>query len=740
MEFEPGITAVVGPNGSGKSNIADSIRWVLGEQSKQLLRGKKAEDVIFAGSASRAKSGTAFVSVVFDNHDGKFPIDSAEVVFSRRIQSDGTSEYLINNQPSRLLDITEALIAAGFGKLSYTVIGQGTIDQFLLQGPSEIKNLIEEGAGIAPLYHKRNKTINRLQLTHENLTQVSALIAEIEPRLRNLRRQAKKLEARAQIESQWRELFSGRLKHILSHLGGQKNSLDSQIADLQLKIDSLEGKVQDYFKSGKGLAAGGGKVTAELTQLQREINKEQSNKEKLQLSLAEIKARGAVTDTAEIRKFELDLKELKVQIRDIEQNLSDTEKDIAQIIEILNTAKPDLVPRFNFIADKFVNSQKQFLTKMVESGAELEIAIAKHKPSNRGGAIDAEDILTEIRTAEEKINSLQNQLNEKLAGMSDLMQKRESAEKVIREEERNLNNLRAKQNELKVERAKIEAHLEEEEKRARQELGLNFKGLVDKAQSVEDATVDEQVIRLKKQLEMIGGLDEMTLQEYQETEERYSYLTTQVKDLEKAAADLAIVLQELETVIKDRFHKAFTLINDKFGEYFRLLFNGGRASLHKILGESSSLSLRGDEDDEAITGSPRPDTESGLAMTKKNKEEVIGIEVKATPAGKKLSSIAALSGGERSLTSIALLMALLDAYPSPFVVLDEVDAALDESNSIRFATILGNLSHRTQFVNITHNRETMRRSNTLYGVTMNESGVSQVLSLKFDQSIAYANE
>ena len=213
---------------------------------------------------------------------------------------------------------------------------------------------------------------------------------------------------------------------------------------------------------------------------------------------------------------------------------------------------------------------------MVESGAELEIAIAKHKPSNRGGAIDAEDILTEIRTAEEKINSLQNQLNEKLAGMSDLMQKRESAEKVIREEERNLNNLRAKQNELKVERAKIEAHLEEEEKRARQELGLNFKGLVDKAQSVEDATVDEQVIRLKKQLEMIGGLDEMTLQEYQETEERYSYLTTQVKDLEKAAADLAIVLQELETVIKDRFHKAFTLINDKFGEYFRLLFNGGR--------------------------------------------------------------------------------------------------------------------------------------------------------------------
>src|SRR3989338_10522923 len=114
LEFEPGITSIVGPNGSGKSNVADAVRWVLGEQSKLLLRGKKAEDVIFAGSASRPKGSLASVSVVFDNKDSKLPFDSAEVVFTRKLHGNGGSEYLINNQPSRLMDITDVLTHAAF--------------------------------------------------------------------------------------------------------------------------------------------------------------------------------------------------------------------------------------------------------------------------------------------------------------------------------------------------------------------------------------------------------------------------------------------------------------------------------------------------------------------------------------------------------------------------------------------------------------------------------------------------
>src|SRR4029079_9174186 len=183
LDFDPGMTAVVGPNGSGKSNVADSLRWVMGEQSLKLLRGKKSEDVIFAGSDKKSKLSMAEVALTFDNKDRKIPVEYSEVVITRRLYRNGDSEYLMNNQRVRLLDVVEALMKSGFGATNYAVIGQGTIDQMILAGPAEIKNLGDEAARGKPYYIKREKTIRRLEQTEENLTRVSALISEIEPRL-----------------------------------------------------------------------------------------------------------------------------------------------------------------------------------------------------------------------------------------------------------------------------------------------------------------------------------------------------------------------------------------------------------------------------------------------------------------------------------------------------------------------------------------------------------------------------
>src|SRR3989338_2470009 len=144
LDFDPGFTGIVGPNGSGKSNVADAVRWVMGEQSLKLLRGKRSEDVIFAGSDKKSKLSMAEVSLTFDNRDHKIPLEYSEVVVTRRIYRDGEAEYLINNQKSRLLDIVDILIRSGFGATNYAVIGQGMIDQMILGGPAEIKNLIEE--------------------------------------------------------------------------------------------------------------------------------------------------------------------------------------------------------------------------------------------------------------------------------------------------------------------------------------------------------------------------------------------------------------------------------------------------------------------------------------------------------------------------------------------------------------------------------------------------------------------
>ncbi|MDP3741288.1 MAG: AAA family ATPase, partial [bacterium] len=238
LEFEPGITSVVGPNGSGKSNIADSLRWVFGEQSMKLLRSKKSEDVIFAGSDQKARLGACEVMVYFDNTDHKMPLAYEEVVIGRRLYRDGNSEYLINGTQVRLLDIEEILLKSGFGNTSYCVIGQGMIDQMVLGGPTAVKEMIEEAAGIKPYYFKRDRTLRRLDRTSVNLGQVVALIAEIEPRLRSLRRQAKKLERRSEIEN---ELKSTQI----SHFGYMLKSLDAQIFEVRTRQEVFDKQISE---------------------------------------------------------------------------------------------------------------------------------------------------------------------------------------------------------------------------------------------------------------------------------------------------------------------------------------------------------------------------------------------------------------------------------------------------------------------------------------------------------------
>ncbi len=202
MEFAQGMIAVVGPNGSGKSNVADSLRWVLGEQSAKMIRGKKSDDVIFAGSEKKSKLGFCEVVATFDNSDRRIPLDVSEVSIGRRIDRTGNSEYLLNGAGVRLLDVIDLVLKSNIGTSRYTVIGQGTIDQMILAGPSEVKNLLDEASGVKTYYIRRDKTLRRLEQTAQNLMRAEDLIAEIAPRLRSLRRQAKRMEERSQVEQE----------------------------------------------------------------------------------------------------------------------------------------------------------------------------------------------------------------------------------------------------------------------------------------------------------------------------------------------------------------------------------------------------------------------------------------------------------------------------------------------------------------------------------------------------------
>jgi chromosome segregation protein len=205
--FDDGITAIVGPNGSGKSNIADAVRWVLGEQSYSTLRGKRTTDMIFAGSQNRARAGMAQSILTLDNSEGWLPIDYSEVEIGRRAYRSGENEYLLNGQKVRLRDLQDLLASSGLAERTYTIIGQGLIDQALSLRAEERRALFEEAAGISHYKARRAETLRRLQETQHNLERVNDILAEIRPRLRSLERQASRARNYEQVEADLRHLL-----------------------------------------------------------------------------------------------------------------------------------------------------------------------------------------------------------------------------------------------------------------------------------------------------------------------------------------------------------------------------------------------------------------------------------------------------------------------------------------------------------------------------------------------------
>ena len=226
-----------------------------------------------------------------------------------------------------------------------------------------------------------------------------------------------------------------------------------------------------------------------------------------------------------------------------------------------------------------------------------------------------------------------------------------------------------------------------------------------------------RVDTLRGRLRALGGFDPDAPQQYEETRTRYEFLSTQIADMEQAALQLRTIIEQLDVTMARQFEITFQSVNARFCEHFTTLFNGGQARLELTVAKQQ------EEDDGASPGAPRA-TAAGMPA---------GVEVIVQPPGKKVMDLSLLSGGERALVSAALLFALLEINPPPFCMLDEVDAALDESNVTRFCDILKRLAHNTQFIVITHNRVTMTAAQVIYGVSMGGDSISRLLSLKLEE-------
>jgi chromosome segregation protein len=285
----------------------------------------------------------------------------------------------------------------------------------------------------------------------------------------------------------------------------------------------------------------------------------------------------------------------------------------------------------------------------------------------------------------------------------------------------NLNGILDQKNEKQVTIAKLETKQEDLENEAYQELHESLPNLSKRVKNLleiaELEKAQEQIQKLKYKLSLIGGIDEEVVEEYKETKYRHDGLSTELTDLGKAIDDLETLIEELDGIMKKRRGKAFKEIRKEFSRYFKLLFEGGKADLIEVFGNEEDEELSEEAEEEVVK------------VRKKGKKILKGVDITASPPGKKINNIQVLSGGERTMTAIALICAILHTNPSPFVVLDEVEAALDEANSVRLTRILRELSEHSQFILITHNRATMHAADALYGVTMGNDGISRLLSV-----------
>jgi chromosome segregation protein len=722
-----GITAIVGPNGSGKSNVADAIRWAIGEQSSKNLRGKKSEDVIFAGTEDKARLGTASVTLYFDNTDKRIPIEFSEVAITRKVHRNGEGEYLINGSRVRLLDVVDLLAKAGVGRDSYCVITQGMSDAVLNATPLERRSIFEDAAGVKQYQIEKERALRKLESTRDNLARVDSLVIEIEPHLKNLRRQAEKASQAKDTASKLRmkqELLYGYLWHAFSEerngLVSRRKGIEEAIAKLEEEAVRLE---QQSRRASEAMETNDREevIETEMGKLREELNAVVR-----ETSVLEGRREAEVEKQKEREEIEI----IPVDLPFVQARLGEISKLQAELIDKLTH-----VEKLEDIQDirEFASVVRQRVADLGAQAGEGSVKMKKImalSDTEREAALlrmaEIESGLTRLR---ESAREAEAKVAEKSAELTAVREagraEREAyfnAEKEFREKEHLLQRKKDELNDLKVGLARVEVREEDLTSLVREELSVVPEALQYDGAPVERERLEREVARLKVEVEHVGTIDPLVVDEFQETEKRFTFLTTESEDLKKAAESLKEVIKEMDHKIDAAFKGAFKEIDKRFAEYFKIIFGGGKASLEIVKVKLRKSAEEGAEDEDEL----------GDAEQAPEAYEV-GIEIAACPPGKRIHNLSMLSGGERSLTSLALLFAIISHNPPPFAVLDEVEAALDEANSRRFSKMLAELSEHTQFIAITHNRETMAQAGLLYGVTMAKDGVSKLLSVRLDQ-------
>lgn len=717
--FESQVTSIVGPNGSGKSNVAEAFRWVLGEQSLKSLRGKRGEDLIFNGGGGHSQQSKASATVVFDNRAKKLAFDFDEVAITRSVYRDGTNEYKINNSVVRLKDVLELLSGVSLGPSGHHIISQGEADRILNANLKERREMIEEALGLKAYQWKIEDSERKLVKTEENIRQVESLRREIAPHIKFLKKQVEKIE---KIDEFRRELK----KKYLDYFIREDNYLQTERAEIKARRTTPENNLvavtNKLSQVESLLSSPDGETKDKMASLEvtdRNLREVQGKRDELARSL------GRLEGMIEIRSEERPVDNEGGSVSFGELN-SFAESLLAKLVFVENATDIGILK--NILSTVRVE-MKSFVDRFRESRPERDNrttleALLKEKTL-------AQDELAELEAREIHLREERKTLSASLEAGRERLQGAERERYELRAQKSELqaviNDLSAREHALLREEENFRKELNEAVVLVDAEVA-DFRRLVqDLVDTAEAREIQydrlREIEKIKIRLEDMGVETGDVLEEYKEVTERDIFLEKELADLHQSADSLQKIMAELKEKLTVEFKEGIDKINKEFSNYFSLMFGGGSAELKVV----AQLKRKKVTDLEALT----MDTELEEPV-----EE--GIDIGVSLPRKKVKGLVMMSGGERALTSIALLFAMSQVNPPPFIILDETDAALDEANSRKYGDMIERLAKESQLILITHNRETMSRAGVLYGVTMGADGVSRLLSLKFEEAANWA--
>ena len=788
--IEKGLTGIVGPNGCGKSNIVEALRWCMGENSAKSMRGSGMEDVIFSGTSNRPSKNISEVALLLDNQEKSGPIqykEFDEISIKRKIEKDKGSKYYINDKEVRARDVQTFFADLSTGAHSPSLISQGRIGQLVTAKPIERKSILEEAAGISGIHARRQEAETRLNAAENNLKRADELKRQQQKQLDNLKKQAEEATRYKEISNQIKKIEAGLYFLKIKDIEKDKKQIQEKLGELEDEISAVnidynhnnslleeENKKLSPLRDKKiESAASLQKLNLDMSNLIEEEARVKTLQEKLEKSIKTIES-----DLEREKSISLDadlnekrISKEKEDLLNTENKLLDVETKSSKELQISKTELNKLQNQLDTILDQIeedidndkklskqtFKNLKQLVQKITLSQEEYAEKYGKNKSiesdsikrKERIKNIDVElenwgnlktnskKMISELndRSNKIKLEINENQKNperiatskgQNLQNLENIKKRNEEIENELIEAEKkynsineNLREIQLKLTDLKENKARNEATIEGIENRkkdllysVKNELNITNESSILPQSDLSDIeienfpSIEEQTEKIEKTKKLRASLGSVNLRADEETK-KYE---TEIKKMEDDRADLYSAIVKLKTSIdelnqkgRERLLEAYTKVNRKFNEVYTKLFNGGTAKIELV-----------DSDDPL---------EAGLEMF-------------VSPPGKRLQSITLLSGGEQALTALSLVFAVFLVNPSPICVLDEVDAPLDDANVTRFCGLLDELTKitNTKFIIVTHHALTMSKMNRLYGVTMPEKGISQLVAVDLQKA------